>query len=177
MAAGRFALAWFALGVAALSAPAREFAFGDRSPTEKKESAREIIERLHRNLDRAGAKLKDENDPSETTRRLQGEIIDDLDRLIGTPRPRSAPKEPSAKAAPAPKPKTEGNVGASATPTPAARPGKETTAREPSSKDFWPPLPPRDPGGVDALSRERMLPQYEKLLRKYYRNLAERETR
>jgi len=48
----------------------------------KGESPKEIIERLHKNMEKANVQLKDKADPTELTRRLQSDIIDDLEKLI-----------------------------------------------------------------------------------------------
>ena len=48
----------------------------------KGESPKEIIERLHKNMEKANVQLKDKSDPSEPTRKLQGDIIADLEKLI-----------------------------------------------------------------------------------------------
>lgn len=46
------------------------------------ESPKQIIERLHKNMEKANVHLKDKSDPTEGTRKIQGDIIDDLDKLI-----------------------------------------------------------------------------------------------
>lgn len=51
-------------------------------PAAKGESPQEIIERIHKNLDLASTKLKDQSDPTEPTRKVMKDIIDDLDKLI-----------------------------------------------------------------------------------------------
>lgn len=55
---------------------------GGKEPVAKGESPKEIIERLHKNMEKTNEQLKDKNDPSLTTRKLQTDIIDDLEKLI-----------------------------------------------------------------------------------------------
>jgi hypothetical protein len=62
--------------------PKDEKGKGKDPAAKAEESPKEIIERLHKNMEKANVHLKDKSDPTELTRKIQGDIIDDLDKLI-----------------------------------------------------------------------------------------------
>lgn len=53
-----------------------------KDPDAKEETPKEIIERLHKNMEMANVRLKDQSDPTEPTRKVMKDIIADLDKLI-----------------------------------------------------------------------------------------------
>lgn len=190
----------------------------------KGESPKEIIERLHKNMELANVHLKDKGDPSEGTRKIQTNIIDDLDKLIKQEQDRQSKsesgggggggggaataggkggggkkkeggkkdeasakkkegggkddkkdkdvakgkekddKDKGGKKDDHAKGKKGGNDGGGGGDSPVGKAAIVDRARE-----VWGELPRREREQVDALPGERYLPQYQRLLEKYYR--------
>lgn len=162
----------------------------DKAAVERVESPKEIIERLHRQMEKANICLKDEADPGEPTRKIQGEIIDDLEKLIrqrseqpappsgsksasklgkrpaATSEPRKAVEKPHAEK-PVEKMKgVEGDEPSRSKVDPVTDPGKTNVWGERHSF--------KERMSADALPNERYLPPYARLLEEFFRNRAQK---
>ena len=144
----------------------------DRNPP--KEKPVEILKRILTGMESAEARLK-KHDPGDQTRKIQRDVVKDLDDLIkrqdekdvdlgtdgsgdGPDRARSRTAQRQAKG---------GEDGAVA---------KQNSMGE-SQLGRWGELPLRRRLEMDAHSRERLMPRYEDILRRYYRSIAEQSRR
>lgn len=133
-----------------------------------------------------------EKDPGDSTRKLQRQIVADIDELIQQLRRRCRKPGPgnsrpqASRGGPAKQPKPgsgRGNPGPGRPPNPAGTAGN-ATPRRPDMKEMqqvirelWGILPKRDREQVVQPPIEEFLPKYEILTEEYFRRLAEENSR
>jgi hypothetical protein len=184
----------------AVLASARAETAQQPEPGQKAESRAKIVEQIQADYESVLGRLK-KDDPGAVTRSQQQRILDGLDKLIeqqdpepprGASNPPPPPPTGNSGEKPMPQPMPSGSSQA-----PKQQPDKQPapTASAPKQKqigqqaapaapaevrknregsDGWRiTLPPRHRTEIDSIPRDRLIRNYEEMLRAYYRNLAD----
>jgi hypothetical protein len=185
--------------MSAVLASARAETAQQPEPGKKAESRAKIVEQIQADYESVLGRLK-KDDPGAVTRSQQQRILDGLDKLIEQQDPEknggasNPPPPPMGNSGEKPKPQPMPTGSSQA---PKQQPDKQPapSASTPKQKQVGQQAPPANPAGVrkprdgadgwqvqlpprhrteiDSIPRDRLIRNYEEMLRAYYRNLAD----